>query len=93
VAGPAEACIEPRLIRRSRVIAGTAIIYEMSYRRWYVQRPKQNANLLNDADRIVSRSPLGSLCRTDVIDFEDRSTYVRTGFATLGDFIPYDRVR
>lgn len=92
-AGTAVTCIPSRFVRYTRVIDGVAVIYEMSDRRWYVQRPQQNADLLSDAESMVSRSPLGTLCRTDLVDLQDRSTRIRTGFVTLGEFVPYDRER
>ena len=90
-AGPPTTCIQPRFIRRSRVIDGTAIIYEMSPTRWYVQRPAEGAEQLRSGDVIVSRSPTASLCRHDTADLQDSATRTRTGFVVFDAFVPYDR--
>jgi hypothetical protein len=91
VEGAPLTCVSPRSLRGSRIVDGTAIIYEGNGSRLYVQRPTQGAEQLRSGDTIVSRSTIGSLCRTDIADLVDRSTRIRTGFVTFGRFVPYDK--
>ena len=86
-------CIRARFLGPSRIIDRTAIIYKSAGSRLWVQRPEQGAESLRSGDTIVSRSSIGSLCRTDTADLVDQGTRIRTGFVTFGVFVPYDRPR
>jgi hypothetical protein len=85
-------CIDLHRIRASRVISGTAIIYDAGSV-LYVNRPQNGAEELNQWDMMVTRTPSTRLCRIDTVTMLDPSSRSFSGVVFLGDFVPYRRVR
>ena len=85
-------CIDLYRVRSSRVIAGTAILYDAGSI-IYVNRPRSGAEELNRFDSLVTRTPSTRLCSVDVVHVVDTGTSNLTGIVFLDDFVPYRRVR
>ena len=92
VAGEPVNCISLYRARSSRVIPGTAIIYD-SGGTIYVNRPRSGAESLNRWDALVTRTPSTQLCSIDTVQVVDLTSRMMTGIVFLGDFVPYRRVR
>ena len=92
VAGEPVDCIDLHRVRSSRVIPGTAIVYDAGGV-IYVNRPRNGADELNQWDAMVTRTPTTRLCSVDVVELVDQATQTMTGVVFLGDFVPYRRVR
>ena len=92
VAGEPVNCISLYRARSSRIIPGTAIIYDAGGT-LYVNRPRSGAEELNAWDAIVTRTPSTQLCSIDTVEVVDLQTRMMTGIVFLGDFVPYRRVR
>lgn len=91
IAGDPVDCISLHRVRSSRIIDGTAIVYDAGGT-LYVNRPRSGARSLNDWDVMVNK-PLGSrLCRVDVVQTYAPGSRMLSGLVFLGDFIPYKRV-
>jgi hypothetical protein len=90
VAGAPVDCIQLRDIRSTRVIDRTAIVYELTGGRTYVNRP-DGANTLDWTDILVTdtRSPM--LCSIDVVRLVDRTSLMPSGFVGLNKFVPYKK--
>lgn len=90
VAGEPVNCISLLNARDTRVIDKTAIVYDAG-RVIYVNRPRHPAAL--DSDDIMVTRPTGSqLCRLDVVQMRDRTSFFYSGFVGLEDFVPYRKV-
>lgn len=90
VAGQPVSCISLYNTRDTRIIDKTAIVYDAG-RTIYVNRPRYPAAL--DSDDIMVTRPTGSqLCRLDVVQMRDRSSFFYSGFVGLEDFVPYRKV-
>jgi hypothetical protein len=85
-------CIDLHRIRSSRVISGTAIIYDAG-NVLYVNRPENGAEELNQWDTMVTRTPSTRLCSVDTVTMIDPGSRSFSGVVFLGDFVPYRRVR
>jgi hypothetical protein len=92
VAGEPVDCIDLFRVRSSRVIPGTAIIYDAGSV-IYVNRPRNGASELNSFDTLVTRTPSTRLCSVDVVRTVDLTTDTMTGLVFLDEFVPYRRVR
>ena len=91
-AGKPVSCINLRDARNSRIIDGTAIVYE-SGSTLYVNRPR-GARSLDNWDVLVTKLHSGSqLCRMDSVDLYDRGARMQSGFVILEDFVPYKKAR
>jgi hypothetical protein len=90
-AGQPVDCIEPTDVRSTRIIDGTAIVYDTGGR-LYVNRPGGASHLRRD-DVLVTRIEGGQLCRIDSIRLLDAATRSVRGFVVLGRFVPYERRR
>ena len=91
VAGAPVQCIDLHRVRSSRIINGTAIVYDAGSV-IYVNRPENGADQLNQWDTMVTRTPSTRLCNVDTVTMIDRSSHNFTGVVFLGDFVPYRRV-
>ena len=89
VAGEPVSCIPLHRTSSSRIIDGTAIVYD-SGRTIYVNRPRHPESL-DDDDVMVTRLHSSQLCRLDTVRLVDRSQFFFTGFVGLEDFVPYRR--
>ena len=92
VAGTPVQCIDLHRIRSSRIIDGTAILYDAGSV-IYVNRPTNGAEELNQWDTMVTRTFTSQLCNVDTVTMVDRGSHSFTGVVFLGDFVPYRRVR
>lgn len=90
-AGAPVSCIPLHATRDTRVINGTAIVYDAGGT-IYVNRPR-NAADLNDDDIMVTDLYGASLCRKDIVRMHDRVGFWYNGFIGLGDFVPYRKVK
>ena len=91
VAGEPVSCIDLHRIRSSRVIEGTAIVYEAAGGKLYVNRPDSGASSLSRHDVLVTRSFSNRLCDVDVVELRDRAAGMMSGLVFLGEFVPYTR--
>jgi hypothetical protein len=85
-------CIDLHRVRSSRVITGTAIIYDAGSV-VYVNRPDNGASELNQWDTMVTRTPSTRLCSVDTVTMINPGSRSFSGVVFLGDFVPYRRVR
>jgi hypothetical protein len=92
VAGEPVDCIDLHRVRSSRVITGTAIIYDAGSV-LYVNRPENGARELNQWDTMVTRTPSTRLCSVDTVTMVNPGSRSFSGVVFLGDFVPYRRVR
>jgi hypothetical protein len=91
VAGEPVDCVNLRNVRNTRIIDGTAIVFDAGGT-IYVNRPRGGANSLKSWDTQVVR-PFGSrLCSVDPVNMFDQSGFMR-GIVFLGEFVPYRRAR
>lgn len=91
VAGKPVSCLSMPQLGSSEVIDGTAIVYR-SGARLYVNRTRDPSSLRSD-DILVTRSFSGQLCSIDTVHLVDQASHMTRGFVTLGEFVPYERVR
>lgn len=93
VAGKPQDCIYLPTIRSSRIIDGTAIVYDAG-RTLYVNRPRSGARSLNDDDILVTNlyGSGSQLCSIDIVRLHDRTGHFYSGFVGLGEFVPYRKV-
>ena len=92
VAGEPVQCIDLHRVRNSRIIPGTAIIYDAGGV-VYVNRPDNGADQLNQWDTMVTRTSTSQLCNVDTVTMIDRGSNSFTGVVFLGEFVPYRRVQ
>ena len=89
--GPSQSCVSNRDVRNSRVV-GDAVIYEGPGTMVYLNRTSGGCN--TQAGRsLVSSNPTGNLCRGDIVRSVDPVSGTDWGSCTLGDFVPYRRMR
>lgn len=92
VAGEPVRCITLDRVRSTRIIDNTAIIYDAGPV-IYVNHPRGGADMLDNWDVLVSK-PFGSqLCTPEVVELLDRTTHMKSGFISLGEFVPYKKVK
>lgn len=92
VAGEPQNCIPLASISSSQIIDKTAIVYKVGSTYW-VNRPKSGAESLDDDDILVTKLPTNQLCSIDTVQLHDRSSRMWSGFVSLGDFVPYRKVK
>ena len=90
VAGAPVDCIQLRDIRSSRIIDGTAILYDTGTT-LYLNRPESGASWLNDNDILVTNTHSPQLCSIDVVRLFDNASRIPNGSVGLGKFIPYTK--
>ena len=93
VAGEPVDCISMHNVKSSKIIDGTAILYETIGGTVYVNRPTNGAESLRRNDSLVTDTRSSRLCSIDVVRLYDSSARFQTGVVFLGDFVPYRRVR
>lgn len=91
VAGDPVDCIGLHRVRSSRIIDGTAIVFDAGGT-LYVNRPRSGADSLDDWDVMVTRPTGSRLCRVDVVQTYAPGSRMLSGIVFLGDFVPYKRV-
>ena len=91
VAGEPVSCISNWNSRDMEVIDGKAIVFGTGSTVW-VNTP-DNAEHLDNDDILVTRVTGSQFCRLDMVQTYDRAGNFPTGFLSLGNFVPYRRVR
>lgn len=92
VAGEPVDCVNLRAVRSSRVIRGTALLYDAGSV-IYVNRPRAGAEALDNWSAQVSRPFNNRLCSIDPVQMIDLVTGSYHGTVFLDEFVPYRRVR
>lgn len=92
VAGEPQNCISLATARSSQIIDKTAIVYRAGSTLW-VNRPRGGAESLDDDDILVTKTIGSQLCSIDAVELRDRTSHFYTGFVSLGEFVPYRRVK
>lgn len=92
VAGEPTRCLRNMRGTSSRIIDGTAIVYEAGGTVW-VNHPRGGASSLDQWDVLVTRQFANELCSGDAVRLLDSSSGMDTGLVLLGDFVPYRRAR
>ena len=83
-------CIQLHDIRSSRIIDGTAILYDTG-NKLYLNRPSSGASSLDDNDVLVTDTHSPQLCSVDVVHLYDNASHMPDGFVGLGKFVPYTK--
>ena len=91
VAGEPVDCIDLHRVTSSRIVDGTAIVYDAG-RTLYVNRPRSGAESLDDWDILVTRTHGNRLCSIDTVELRDRSSQFFSGVVFLDEFVPYRKV-
>lgn len=92
VAGEPRDCINLPRIDSSQIIDKTAIVYRDGSTLW-VNRPRGGAESLDDDDVLVTKTIGSQLCSIDTVQLHDRSSHFWRGFVSLGEFVPYRKVK
>ena len=89
-AGQPQKCIMARPVRSTKIIDGTAIVYDAGGTLYvnYTQNPED----LDDDDYLVVRRQGINLCRSDIVTARTPAGNFYSGNVFLTDFIPYKRV-
>lgn len=90
-AGQPRHCISQFEAREMRVIDGTALVFGWGNTIW-VNVPR-NAKDVDSDDVLVTRNYGGQFCSLDIVQTLDRSSLFFNGSLSLGDFVPYRRVK
>lgn len=85
-------CVSLRSVRNSRIIDGTAILFDAGST-IYLNRPRFGAESLDRDDTQIVRSFGGQLCSIDTIRMVDPVSGMFRGSVFLGEFVPYRRAR
>jgi hypothetical protein len=91
VAGKPVNCISMSNSQESRIIEGTAIVYQATGRTVYVNRPQIGADSLDTDDILVTKTWGSQLCSLDQVRLVDRLSRFPRSFVGLGQFVPYTK--
>lgn len=91
-AGKPTNCITLSGVNATQIIDGKAIIYRDGGR-LYVNEPRSGAASLRKDDILVTRTFGSQLCSIDTVRLVDRSSRFPRGFVSLGQFVPYTKVK
>ena len=89
VAGEPRDCIQQRDIRSTRIIARTAILYEMNNGTIYLNRPESGEAFLRSGLTLVTNTHSSQLCSIDIVRLYDAPAQFESGSIGLGAFVPY----
>lgn len=92
VAGKPVDCISLVRTGSSQIIDGKAIVYTVGST-LYVNEPRGSADQLDDNSILVTNTFGSQLCSIDPVRLIDRTSYFPRGFVSLGQFVPYTRVK
>ncbi len=92
VAGKPTNCITLSGVNSTQIIDGKAIIYRDGSR-LYVNEPRSGAESLRDDDILFTRTFGSQLCSIDTVRLIDRGSRFPRGFVSLGQFVPYTKVK
>jgi hypothetical protein len=90
-AGEPVNCISQYLVRDVKIFDKTALLYEMSGDRYYLNIPESGARSLDHWDVLVTENWTSQLCNGDIVKLWDSTSRMETGFVGLGKFIPYTK--
>lgn len=90
-AGTPQACVSLTQLRGSRGIGPDVVLFEGVGGRVYVNRPAGGCRV-RTGETLVTRTPTGRLCSGDIAQVVDMPTGP-VGSCTLGEFVPYERMR
>lgn len=76
----------------TQIIDGKAIIYKVGSK-LYVNEPRSGASALRDDDILVTHTFGSQLCSIDTVRLVDRNAHFPRGFVSLGQFVPYTKVK
>jgi hypothetical protein len=85
-------CLLLRRVKYSRIIDGTAIIFEADGT-LYLNRPTAGSELLDDDKAIMTSAPSAQICNGEAVQLFDAASGVISGSVFLGRFIPYTNKR
>ncbi|MFS0738251.1 hypothetical protein ABC347_14500 [Sphingomonas sp. 1P06PA] len=88
-AGPPRNCINLTGVRSTKIIDETMIVYEVSSKLRYVNRPPGGCAALRPNRSLVTRSVGSLLCSGDIAQVMDLRQGFGYGACPLGDFTPY----
>lgn len=91
VPGKPTHCISNFDTREMQIIDKTAIVYGWGNTVW-VNTPRNAKDLDND-DILVTRTFGSQLCNLDIVTTLDRGSRMFSGVISLGEFVPYRRVK
>jgi hypothetical protein len=91
VAGKPVDCISLMNTNSTRIIDGTAIVYDTG-RVIYVNKPAYPQSL-DDDDVLVTKTWGSQLCRLDLVELHSRSGMWWRGSVGLEQFVPYTKVK
>lgn len=92
-AGEPVKCLNQRDIRSTRIIDGTAIVYETSGGLIYVNTPEGGASSLDKWDVLVTNTHSSQICDVDIVQLYDATSRMNSGFVNLGKFVPYRKAK
>ena len=90
-AGTPRSCISQHDARDIRVIDGTALVFGWGNTIW-VNVPR-NARDVDSDDVLFTRNYGGQFCSLDIVQTLDRSSHFFNGSISLGEFVPYRRIK
>jgi hypothetical protein len=93
VAGKPTKCIRLSDIQGSTIIDDTAIVYHMPGNELFVNRPRGGASHLREDDILLTKTYGGDLCSPEIVNLLDRTSSFPHGFVSLGQFVPYAKVK
>jgi hypothetical protein len=89
-AGQSTDCLQPfESSRASTESIGSTILYRVNSKLIYRNDTTGGCEAIGHGDFIVTRSPVGRLCRGDIGQTFQQGTRIPTGSCALGAFIPY----
>lgn len=86
-------CLNQRDIRSTRIIDGTAIVYETNGGVIYVNTPQGGASSLDKWDVLVTNTHSSQICDIDIVQLYDSTSRMNSGFVNLGKFVPYRKAK
>lgn len=90
-AGAPVDCVPLTSISSSLIIDRTAIVFETSPGKLYLNTPPRGAAALDNRDTMVVDTRTPELCSVDTVGLRDMATGMNSGFVGLGRFVPYAR--
>jgi Family of unknown function (DUF6491) len=91
VAGKPVSCISLTDVDGGRTIGENAIIFRVSQRRLYVNKPRGGCTGLRDGRSLVTQTPTNRLCSGDIAQVVDTGLGFTGPSCTLGEFTPYTK--
>ena len=90
-AGKPQSCISISRANSSQTFGESAIIYRVSQKLLYVNRPRGGCQGLRESSALVTRLTTDRLCSGDIVRVVDFTSGFEGGSCVLGDFTPYTK--